>query len=230
MNQNKVLTYINANDILRCMFKKYLNYCHTISIPYHNILHTFHMMEHIITLYENQDKYTDVKLNTGDLLILMLTAMYHDINHSGGLCNDHVNVTTACTMYNDLLHEAFVDNKWEGEFDENNTYPYLAGQASYAILSTEYPYVTEYDDLEQNQKIIRELDFISQLSDTFFTHTLCGLKEELRSKSWVDAVTNYTTFTENMIKELKLQYSKEYVKNNINNILNTLTNISAILK
>lgn len=229
MNQNKVLTYINSNEILKAMFKEYLDYCHTISLPYHNILHTFHMMEHIITLYENQDKYTDVNLKTTDLLILLLAALFHDINHSGGICSDYVNVENARVLYNELLYSVFVKHKWEGDFDES-IYTMLDTQVSYAIIATEYPYTEDYNDLQQNEKIIRELDFISQLSDTFFTHTLCGLKEELRSKSWVDAVTNYTTFTENMIKELRLEYSKEYVKNNINNILNILTNISAILK
>lgn len=229
MNQNKVLSYINANTILQQIFKKYLLFCNSISLPYHNIQHTFIMMEHIINMYENQSKYHDIEIQDSDLLILLTSAIFHDINHSGGICSDKENVKTAYTLAETLLYNIFDEHNFEGEYD-SSLYKHISQHVLYNIAATEYPYTIEYNELSQNAKIIRELDFISQFSDTFFTHTLCGLKTELRSKSWVDAVTNYTTFTEKMIKELRLQYSKEYVQNNINNILNMLTNLSKILK
>lgn len=228
MVQNKILTYINANTVLKEVFKEYLNTCNSISLPYHNIQHTFNMMEHIINMYENQNKYSDITIKEDDLLILLIVAILHDINHSGGICTDHVNVHTALNMSENMIRYIFHKHNYEGDF-QDNLCDFLISHVSQAILATEYPYIIDYNELQQNEKIIRELDFISQLSNVFFTHTLCGLKTELRSKSWVDAVTNYTTFTENMIKEIKLQYSKEYIQNNLEKILNILTNLSVAL-
>ena len=95
IDQSKVLDYINANLSLKDFFTYYLNSCITLTNPYHNINHTISMMYFIIDIYELSKKNKfDFNLSENDLYILLLSAMFHDYNHSGGKYEDSINVNS----------------------------------------------------------------------------------------------------------------------------------------
>ena len=100
----KVYTVINSNSNLKNFYNWYINHCVSMTLPYHNIRHTFGVMYHIISIYEYSHTNSDCGfvLEDKDLYILLTSALFHDYNHSGGRFNDDINVLKSI-FFNKLL-------------------------------------------------------------------------------------------------------------------------------
>lgn len=216
--QQTVLKYINGNKELAALFKYYITHCTSLCLPYHNMKHTFTMMYHIIQIFEHQKEY-DINLSTLDLLVLLISALYHDYNHSGGLYSDDINISNAIAGFKNAINSVFTEYN-NPMYDE-----YIIP----CIRATQYPYIIE--DKTLCQKIIRECDIISQISPDILTHVICGLKEENRTtKKWKDALLAYVEFIVPMLEDLQLQYCKDYWKTNSDFFFNIIKLTTDIIK
>lgn len=210
--QYEVLTYIHANEQLKQLFAYYMEYCMSACLPYHNLNHTFKMMWHIIQIF-NSGKYD---LNNEDLLILLTAAIFHDYNHSGGMFSDLTNVNIAVDEMKSACDTCFYDEHTE-----------FVRQVENCIYATEYPYSAEKISLRE--RICRECDILSQLHEDIFTHTMYGLKTEMHIHSWRECIKKYTNFLQEVCyNELSLEYSKQYVNDNLEQILNIIKLITTI--
>lgn len=221
--QLKVLIYLKSNIYLKEFYKYYMDHCTSQCLPYHNMKHTFLMMYHIIEMFENQEKYTDITLNNYDLLVLLVSALYHDYNHSGGLYTDKVNVDIALSGY--YRATATVFNKVQAELELKKS---LDQNVIECIIATQYPYIEELD-INNYQQIIRELDIISQISPDLLTHVLCGLKYEKHCLNWKDAISNYVEFIQPHLDNLKIQYCAQYWKQTSESFLATIKELLTTL-
>ena len=78
------------------------------------------------------------------------------------------------------------------------------------------------------QRIIRECDILVALADDFFTQTLIGLKIEMCVKDWKEFLANETKFLLSSWNELKLDYSKDLVKEHSESILSIINELAEI--
>ena len=213
IDHSKVLKYVRANENLSHLFEYYLNTCITQTNPYHNTNHTMAMMYHICCIYEesNRGKYEFVIDEQG----------LYEYNHSAGKFNDNTNVSTAI----DAMKLYFNNNFQAENPDRLNR---LKDICSNTILATCYPYVIEDEDLDLYQRIIRECDILVAFADDFFTQTLIGLKTEMCVKDWKEFLANETKFLLTSWNELKLDYSKDLVKEHSESILSIINELAEI--
>lgn len=222
-DHTKVLRYIKANPDLQRFFSFYLNNCITLTNPYHNANHTMAMMYHICCIYEesNRGKYEFV-IDEQGLYILLLSAMFHDYNHSAGKFADTVNVSIAIESVESLIMKSFPN--------DTNTAEKLKNIVHDTIKATCYPYVIEDKDLNLYQRIIRECDILVAFSDDFFTQTIIGLKTEMQTKDWTEFLANESKFLLNSWNELKLEYSHNIIEENHEDLLNIIDCLVDVLK
>lgn len=212
IDQIKVLTYINANDDLKKLFTYYINNCITLTNPYHNINHTFSMMYHICCIYEESqhDNY-EFKLDNEGLYILLMSAIFHDFNHSAGRYDDTINVNIAIDIMKNYIKREFINDKKTGirliKIIEDN------------INATCYPYVIEDKDLNLYQRILRECDILVSFSSDYFTQCLCGLKDEMKMHDWNNFLGEQVKFLLDAWKNMKLTYSKKIIEENKESLL-----------
>ena len=213
--QETVLKYINGNKYLTSFFHYYITHCNSQCIPYHNMKHSFQMMYHMINLYERQSE-NNIEISEYELLVLLTSALYHDFNHSSGIYTDDINIDNAIISYKQASNYVFTIYSNDKELQSQ-----LNKDVCTCIISTEYP--NTIDIHTKLGDIITEFDILSQVSPDVLTHTLCGLKHELRSKSWKDAISNYIEFISPLLNSMKLKYSNDYWKKYSDHFFNILT-------
>lgn len=132
-------------DIIDCynLNDHYAWFCthnESATLPYHNLFHANCMIENCYDGAQWHD------LPYGSTRELLIAAMFHDFDHSGGKEVDHVNITCALTG----LSQFFIQS------DRGSGYcPDLIWQC---IRCTEYPFVVEPFTIEQ--RIIRDADLM----------------------------------------------------------------------
>lgn len=202
IDYSTVYRVLNSNEDLKNYYKWYLSHCISLSLPYHNLEHTIGMMYHIICLYENSRKAGNIYgfvLDERDLYVLLLSALFHDYNHSGGICRDSVNVETAKNGLAECMRSLKVNDE---------TTEQLISLCQDNISATEYPYVIPDSELNVHQQILRECDILVVLYDDFFTHNIIGLYNEMRpEESLVGFIQKYIEFVAQSFKNMKLKYS-----------------------
>lgn len=206
-DQVKVLTYINANEDLKKLFTYYINNCISLTNPYHNINHTFAMMYHICCIYEESqtDNY-EFKLDNEDLYILLMSAIFHDFNHSAGKYDDITNINIAKDVMKNYIRTEFIND------DESCNH--LIKIIGDNIDATCYPYMINDDDLNLYQRILRECDILVSFSSDYFTQCACGLKDEMRIHDWNKFLAEHIKFLLETWKNMKLSYSKKIIEEN----------------
>lgn len=141
VDQNKVLSYIRANENLSNIFTFYINNCITLTNPYHNLNHTLAMMYHICCIYEeSQNEKYEFHLDDQGLYILLVSAIFHDYNHSAGIYDDMINVTTAINSMEDYFNRNF-----DSDRETADKVKEIVGNN---ILATCYPYIIEDSELD----------------------------------------------------------------------------------
>lgn len=207
IDQIKVLTYINANEDLKKLFTYYINNCISLTNPYHNANHIFAMMYHICCIYEkSQNDNYEFKLDNEGLYILLISAIFHDFNHSAGRYDDNTNVNIAIDVMKNYIDKEYINDITSGnkmkEIIEDN------------INATCYPYTIEDKDLNLYQRILRECDILVSFSSDYFTQCACGLKDEMRIQDWNKFFGEHIKFLMESWKDMKLSYSKKIIEEN----------------
>lgn len=199
LNTEVVHKYISSNPNLKAFYQYYLGNCLSLSVPYHNMRHTLGMIYHIIRMYEKSktDISTDVHITDDDLYILITSALFHDYNHSAGRFSDQVNVRNAkdgleCCLRNILPASDLRDR--------------IILSCKKNIDATQYPYIIPDDELDIQQRILREIDILVCLYDDFITQSLMGLAAEMHQANLMNFSVDYLKFLLKSIESLKLKY------------------------
>lgn len=195
IDNDLVLNEISKSTLLCAGFDYFGRYNKSASLPYHNINHAFRMMQLIIELLKDGLYSSGYGINKEKLL---LYAMFHDFEHSGGKLSDDVNVKFS------IFHlEKFLLTQGDIVSIDTRT----------AFEDTVFPYSGEPKTIEG--KIMRECDCLQWVFDDFLSQTIFGLKTELNVPSVEEAAEKYKKFVENelipqiSIPELK-KIAEEY--------------------
>lgn len=221
----EVYTYINSNQSLKQFFLWYQEHCESLTLPYHNLNHTLKMMSLIIDIYKKSQysyKEYEFKLTDKDLYHLLLSALFHDYNHSGGKFTDDINVKIAKAGLRDCIDDIIsnIDDATLSVYEE----------CCHIIDATQYPYVISEEELNIRQQIIRELDILVCLYDDFITHNVFGLMSEMHlDKTINEFVSEYLQFIFKSLNTLKLKYCHDMIEENQNEFFDNIDNFSKLL-
>lgn len=127
-------------------------------LPYHNQYHAQCM---VIDCYRAA---LFAELSQTEKKLLVISAMFHDINHSGGRTSDDLNIQEALRCLLVAVDEGVV------EFAD-------AVVCQNIIQATQYPYVEGRQSTEL-QRIIRDADIRPLTRDTWFEQVVIGLHDE----------------------------------------------------
>lgn len=219
MRFQKVYRYIKGNDNLYNFFKYYLSYSNSITSLYYNFDYMIEVMYHICNIYEkSQEDGYEFKLDEQGLYILLLSALFMNFN------TNEFNVDYDCKQYSINSMEYIVNLLLE----EDDIKKRIIKIVKNNILACIYPYVIEDEGIDLYQRILRECAFLVFISDNL--QKLINYKKIRGIKRWDDFLTEYIQFLLSESKNVKLNYSKEYVKDNIERCLQSINDFYKIMK
>lgn len=130
-------------------------------LPYHNNQHLMNMIRmsaDIAAILEaNYEYHVDFK-------VMLLAAMFHDFDHSGGVLPDSSNIQRAVAGW----------HVWAENVNYSNS---MRVSVERAIRCTQYPFVIEPSTKEQ--RILRDADLMSSLEPLGVPMLMHGLRAEL---------------------------------------------------
>lgn len=222
-NNSLVFDIINSNQMLKEMFKWYINHNASLSLPYHNLNHTLGMMQLIIDLSvkSRKDSSYGFVINDEGMFILLTSALFHDYNHSGSRFDDSINIELAKIGLKSCLDSILIDETQKMK---------LINVCSAIIDATEYPYTIEDSDLTLYQRIIRECDILVVMFDDFITQCQFGLFEEMRLKNPMISLSKYTKFLLDSFAEMKLKFSMDLFNEHKDKFLKQIESFYQLLK
>lgn len=205
-NLSKALRYINDNS-------------KSNDLPYHGLDHVYTVFNHITYFLDYYKDELRVK-GTSEVNVheiyeqeLLLAALFHDFDHSGGKYPDYVNVQVACDG---------VKKFWR--MYESFNYEHV----QWIIKGTEYPYVIKKDNLTVEQSILRDADLSYMFGDMYLVKAL-GLQKELKAQDDV-FIKGSLEFYKNIPNELTNEYFLGLFNNNRKRIVDDLFALHKIYK
>lgn len=162
VNQDPVEIIYNIPE-LKSVFVSFYKSNKSNKVPYHNLWHSLCMVK-----YCNEGALFE-GLNNSDRIDLLISALVHDMNHSGGCMSDEDNVRIA----KEAGYKLYKNTNF---FKDEEEFENRIGRI---VNATQYPYVIPAKDLDKQQQIIRDADLIQSMENTWFTHTTCGLCSEM---------------------------------------------------
>jgi hypothetical protein len=152
------------------------------NLPYHNF-------NHIQTVtYRTIQASIYYNLSPIGKKELYLAALFHDYAHSVGINEDSENIIEAKKNLNDFLLL-------------NPIKDINIGKIEAIIDATEYPYLLKEEDLNLEQKIIRDCDLMQILEPNYIQQILMGLHQE--SKKTLDFKNDFSTIVNNQLNFVK---------------------------
>lgn len=152
----------------------------------------------------------------------MLSALFHDYNHSAGLYDDVINVEHATSVVSKVIMDAFPNDV--------ETSSKLKDIVVNTIWATCYPYTIPDEDLDLYQRIIRECDLLGYFSNDFFSQCIIGLKTEMHEHNWPLYLGKFAKFILDNLKNMKLTYTCNIIKTHKNELFSTINNLADIIK
>jgi hypothetical protein len=181
--------------------------------PYH---HLHHMMIVTKYLFEGYGYYKDVL--SGDYSSILMSGMFHDMNHSMGKESDEVNVKNAIAAFK-TFYEINID-MLKSEVDPDIVESMLK--------ATQYPYVIPDSKLSLHQQLIRDCDLMVILEPDWFQNIMVGLGQEIGITDISKIVGVNKGFHENI--EMRTEWAKKKYKEEWPDFLSDLTKINNLLK
>lgn len=139
------------------------------NLPYHNLNHLLTVLKNVDSAYEYY-KNTNLSLTEKDYKELLLAALFHDVNHTGGKDTDDINVGLAIKSLREFWFN-FIDEKVDTDIDIN--------EVCSIISTTEYPYTLDSNELTQKQKILRDADLLQSVEPNWIQQVIMGLCQEM---------------------------------------------------
>lgn len=181
-------------------------------LPYHNLRHTICMVENCYegALYENLSEEYITKL--------IIAALFHDTNHSGGAQPDSENVKNAKS-----LASIFFSTKDEAISLEDYT------EIIDIISATEFPYTIENHKLTLQQKIIRDADLLQAFREDSTTQTFFGLMREFKTNDFEKFYEGQTNFLQSAELSMRTNWGAWQYKTNLKTYLNSVAKLKQIV-
>lgn len=194
MQHHELVEYILGVHGLEYYFNYFTARNKSATIPYHNQYHTYCM---VLNVYEASLYH---ELNVDSRRSLLVAALFHDINHSGGTYTDDVNIKIAVDTLvsaHKLILETTRSNPMCGDHYVCLTPQELVSSVE-TINSTKYPYNGPPDTLLQ--EIIRDADLMQVYEENpeRLRKQFLGLKSEMEIKhgpftpeQWADGCKDF---------------------------------------
>lgn len=132
-------------------------------LPYHNFYHTLCVVKNCYT------GALKLGLALFETYELILAALFHDYNHSGGELTDDLNISKALNGFESFLI-------YDGNFEQH-----LYDKVSEIIKVTQFPFVREPST--DQEKIIRDADLMQCYEESWYEHIIMGLRQEIEVSS-----------------------------------------------
>lgn len=195
--------------VLGVALKYIIDNSQSIFKPYHNLNHNI-----TVTVFSN---YIGVRegLPKKEMVELLLAAIFHDFNHSGGEKKDTENIKAAKKGVKDFLKETGIS-----DIDIDNVFN--------IIDATEYPYVIPNDKLSTQQKIIRDADLCQLFENQRLQMNYLGLGKESNTDMGTqiknqDKFISTIKFNTKAAKDL-FSKNQRVIKEELNYLKSILTN------
>lgn len=158
---------------------------HANNHPYHNLYHTLCVTQICHELATEGMNYRQcntvlagmhsapVVLTHDHVKDLIVAALFHDFNHSGGLLSDKLNVESAIEGIPDEINSEFIMR---------------------IIQATEYPYIMSPDtstELGYCQAIIRDADLVQFIKDNSIPQNIFGLYKEMNQSQFKGSLDEF---------------------------------------
>lgn len=166
-------------------------------LPYHSIDHLFEVYNQTKNISLTDKTVRDNIQYKNELLI---AALFHDYNHSGGKLTDSENVSNAIMGCNEFLDS--IDNNLDKDIIAD------------IIKATEFPSPIDKEDLTLEQKVIQDADMCYLFKDIAIVKLYCGLREEF-DQDLTEFLNNQLNFLESVkfntdkLQEIWFNYTKE---------------------
>lgn len=152
----EAIEIIDKYDYLKKAFKYIIINSKSNSLPYHNLNHILTVLK-----FTYQGAIEEGVANEKDLRELLISAIFHDVNHTGGKEKDDVNIENS-----KKIMKKFVDSqKIDVDIDVMNE----------ILDATQYPYVIDSDKLNLKQSIIRDADLMQVYEYNWIHQNILGL-------------------------------------------------------
>lgn len=128
-------------------------------LPYHNFNHLLTVVRYTYgacRFYELTEKEEKE---------MLMAALFHDVNHSGGKETDDFNVINAKKTVHNFCHNKNIDID--------------AHEVCRIIDATQYPYVIEPEEMDLKQQIIRDADLMQVFEYNWIQQNMMGLCSEM---------------------------------------------------
>lgn len=175
------------------------------NLPYHNFYHTLCVVDNVHAISTNEELLDE------EIRLLMLAALFHDFNHSGGKLPDSENVKNAIASFLEHSSETEEDNNFVVEI----------------IKATEYPYVIKEDELSLYQKIIRDADLMQVFEKNYLQQNVFGLMQELKFHKLEMMLDGSLSFWQNC--KFHTDYAKKAAMRNMPSIIKDVEFLKEIL-
>lgn len=132
----------------------------SLHAPYHNLNHNMTITHYAIYCAEHEN------LNEEQKKELLIAAIFHDYNHSGGEASDNINIIHAKAGVIRFLNTYNI-----GDINKQNIFD--------IIDATEFPYKIDESKLNIQQKIIRDCDMLQLCEPVRLQFNYLGLAKEM---------------------------------------------------
>jgi len=208
-----IYDYILSREVLASAFKYIVLNNKSNNAPYH---HFHHMMTVTKWVYLGSGQYP-AKMTSEISTSLVISAMFHDMNHSMGELPDSENVKNAITAF----------NKWYTSFVKPPEFvnPKMVEEN---IKATEYPYVVNTVNMTLSQKIIRDADLMVALEPDWFQNIMLGLTKEFKSDNVSKTIQGNIEFHKNI--KMCTSWGENLYKKHWADFIETLLDLEILFK
>lgn len=195
-----IIEIISKYELLSKALKYIISNSTSNYAPYHNLNHLLTVTKHVYYGLK-----TEGLLDGKNGILSLVSAMFHDFNHSEGKNKDDKNIADAKEGVRKFANANSITNL-DIEFIDK------------MLDATQYPYIIENKELNKYQAIIRDADIMQLLEYNWLQQTILGLSKELGmsveefmkgQKKFMDSVEFISDYGKKMKKEKWSQIVKE---------------------
>ena len=181
------ISIIYDNPVLKAGLKWINENSTSNMLPYHNLNHLLTVVFYCDTM-SNHYKVTGTDKDN-----ILLAALFHDVNHTGGKESDVVNVENSKNAIQQFMSTISMDPEYT--YGEGISYPFDIELICSLLDATQYPYVIAEDKLTLLQQIIRDADLMQIFEYNWIHQNIYGIAKEL-NKSVVEFLPLQRKFME----------------------------------
>lgn len=198
MNNLTGIEIIGKYDYLQKALKYIIENSSSNDLPYHNLNHLITVMK-----YCHEGLVFIGAKDESIYKLLLVSALFHDVNHSGGKLSDDKNIELAKKSLIDFVESESMDIDLDDAFG--------------ILDATQYPYVIESSELTTLQSIIRDSDLMQIYEYNWLQQNILGLAKELNI-SIVDFLPGQKKFMDSAV--FNTQYGIELKKLKWDSLIN----------